>query len=189
MVGLNKVHEVPEIVVIADGAPWIWQQVSACLPFTNVEIVDFYHAAEQLATTARTLFDEGTDKAKSWLNEHRHILRHEGVEALLKKLRNSRRYRNKHGTYHRNYRFYYTDYRGRRRQGTGTPNRKQTNQIAEATQARHKMIRAGIVPPPASWDLPRNFAQVTQEYLRWGEKQGGKQRTGWSASHKKQRET
>jgi len=99
--GLSGTHKVPELVAIADGAPWIWEQVRTRLPFVDVEIVDFYHAAEQLASTARELYGQGTAQAKRWLQLHRHILRHEGVGPLLKKLRSTRRYRNGEGEMHR----------------------------------------------------------------------------------------
>lgn len=90
--GLSGISKAKELIAIADGASWIWEQIRTRLPVA-VEIVDFYHAAEHLATAARTLYGEGTPQAQRWLHDHRHILRHEGVKPLLKKLCNSRRYR------------------------------------------------------------------------------------------------
>jgi hypothetical protein len=99
--GLSGAHKAPQLVAIADGATWIWQQIETQLPFVDVQIVDFYHAAQQLATAARTFYGEGTPQAKRWLQKHRHILRHSGARNLIKKLCNSRRYRKKDKEMHR----------------------------------------------------------------------------------------
>ncbi|NIN99619.1 MAG: ISKra4 family transposase, partial [Anaerolineae bacterium] len=93
MVCLAGGHTIDELVAIADGAAWIWEQVRTRLPFVSTQIVDFYHAAEQIATAARALHGEGTQAAKNWLRDARHVLRHEGGRALLKKLKKSRHYR------------------------------------------------------------------------------------------------
>lgn len=80
------------IAVLGDGAEWIWNWVRDWLhPWTEqraeiVEIVDFWHAAERLATVAKALFGEGTEEAKQWLATWRHRL-HEGeIDALLAKM-------------------------------------------------------------------------------------------------------
>jgi len=81
------------IIAIADGAPWIWNQVRTRFPFADVEIVDFYHAAENIAKAANQMYGEGTDKAAKWLREKRPILRHQGGRELIRVLTRCRRYR------------------------------------------------------------------------------------------------
>ena len=58
------------IVVLGDGAGWIWHHVPDFLEFDGVEvveIVDFYHACEHLARVAGAVFGEGSAGAKEWL--------------------------------------------------------------------------------------------------------------------------
>jgi len=52
-------------VVIADGAPWIWNLAAAHFPYAT-EILDFYHASERLHEVARAVYGEGTAEAKAW---------------------------------------------------------------------------------------------------------------------------
>jgi hypothetical protein len=77
---------VQTVVVLADGAAWIWQQARDRLGLPGVavvEIVDFYHASEHLSTVADAVFGPGTAHARAWLDRHRHRLRHEGVGPVL----------------------------------------------------------------------------------------------------------
>lgn len=83
------------VIAIADGAAWIWEQVRTRLPFASVEIVDFYHAAENIGKAAKEMYGEGTPQAKEWLQKKRRMLRRQGVGRLLDTLVNSRRYRNR----------------------------------------------------------------------------------------------
>ena len=93
MVCLAGGHCTRELVAIADGAHWIWEQVRTRLPFADVQIVDFYHAAQQLAGVARCVYGEGTHYAIMWLKDKLQSLRRDGGKALLKKLRNTAAYR------------------------------------------------------------------------------------------------
>ncbi len=53
------------VVVLGDGAPWIWNLTAALFP-DRVEILDWYHADEHLSAVARGLYGEGTEKAAAW---------------------------------------------------------------------------------------------------------------------------
>ena len=48
-------HRANEVVVLGDGAAWIWQMASRPFPGA-VQIVDFFHAADHLATYAEARF-------------------------------------------------------------------------------------------------------------------------------------
>jgi hypothetical protein len=77
---------VQTVVVLADGASWMWQQARHHLGLPGVrvvEIVDFYHASAHLSTVADAVFGPGTAQARDWLDRHRHRLRHEGVGPVL----------------------------------------------------------------------------------------------------------
>jgi len=54
-----------EVVVVADGAPWIWNQAAEHLPDAT-QILDFYHASERLHTVGRAVYGEGTKAARQW---------------------------------------------------------------------------------------------------------------------------
>ena len=77
-----------EVVVIGDGAPWIWNQ--AALRFSRArQILDWYHASEHVWSCANELYGEGTKKAKAWANQMLRTLYEHGGQALLKRLRRS----------------------------------------------------------------------------------------------------
>ena len=53
--------------VVADGARWIWDALAS--EFRHVDgVLDVYHALEDLAQAARTLYGEGTGEAERWLD-------------------------------------------------------------------------------------------------------------------------
>ncbi len=53
------------LVVLGDGAPWIWNLAAEYFP-RQVEILDWYHADEHVSATARILYGEGSEKAAAW---------------------------------------------------------------------------------------------------------------------------
>lgn len=71
------------VVVIADGSPWIWN-IKADRWADATEILDFYHASEHLWTVGRALY--GEEKAKKWVEERLHRLRHGQEEDVLQGL-------------------------------------------------------------------------------------------------------
>jgi hypothetical protein len=75
-----------QVVFLGDGARWIWHQVRTQFSHPGVEvveIVDFYHASEQLGEVATAVFGAGTLLARSWWAEQRHILLHQGPAPVL----------------------------------------------------------------------------------------------------------
>lgn len=71
----------PEVVVLGDGAHWIWDQAAEHLG-TRVEIVDFFHAAEHVGAIASALYPDDPAAATAWATTQRHLLRTEGGEAF-----------------------------------------------------------------------------------------------------------
>ena len=88
--GLNRARL---IVVIGDGALWIWNLADLHFPWA-VQIVDFYHAAEHLAILARTLYPQDEIKRKSFYKRMRKKLKKGKVDAIVSELR-SMKYRGK----------------------------------------------------------------------------------------------
>ncbi len=81
--GLEKAGRV---VIIGDGAPWIWNLADDHFP-GSVRIVDFYHAKEHLGELARTLFPDDGEKRKNWRKEVVDDLWEGRLDEVLGKLR------------------------------------------------------------------------------------------------------
>jgi hypothetical protein len=71
------------ILVVADGAPWIWN-VAADRWAGAQEVLDFYHASEHLWELGRALYGEA--QARDWVESRLHELRHGQEEKFLAKI-------------------------------------------------------------------------------------------------------
>jgi hypothetical protein len=58
--------ELRAVVVLGDGAKWIWEHVATLFGSERTEIVDWYHASEHLWTVAKELHGEDTPETKAW---------------------------------------------------------------------------------------------------------------------------
>jgi hypothetical protein len=67
---------------LADGAPENWTFLA---PFTNTQVLDFFHATQYLDKVAKALHPRNQTHRKSWMDEHCHMLKHEigAAERLL----------------------------------------------------------------------------------------------------------
>ena len=74
------------VIVVADGAAWIWNIVADRLGWASGATLDFYHATEHLWTVAGALFGEGSEQAQAWVEGLRHKLRHGEHERVVKTL-------------------------------------------------------------------------------------------------------
>jgi len=75
----------PEVVVLGDGAHWIWNLAEDHFGH-RTEIVDFYHASEHLWDVAKALHGEGTAGARTWADQQIGGLLKEGVKPVLQAL-------------------------------------------------------------------------------------------------------
>jgi hypothetical protein len=80
------IDERREVVVLGDGAPWIWNLAAEHFP-KRVEILDWYHAKEHVSTTARVLYGEGTERSAQWRQEQLDRLWDDRVEEVIAGLR------------------------------------------------------------------------------------------------------
>jgi hypothetical protein len=82
------------MIVLADGAPWIWNGDALHFPPNRVEILDFYHASEHLGVVAKVAFGETSAKAKQWQTKQAAgLLKKGGARRVIKameRLRTSR---------------------------------------------------------------------------------------------------
>lgn len=74
------------VVVLGDGAPWIWHLAEVVFPH-RVEILDWYHADEHISAVARGLYGEGTEHAATWRTAQLDRLATAGVDQVIESLR------------------------------------------------------------------------------------------------------
>jgi hypothetical protein len=58
--------ELRPVVVLGDGAKWIWEHVATLFGEERTEIVDWYHASEHIWTAAKAVHGEDTPETKAW---------------------------------------------------------------------------------------------------------------------------
>lgn len=63
----------PEVVVLGDGALWIWNLAAEHFG-RRTEILDWYHATEHLWTLAKALHGDGTPAATAWVERAKTLL-------------------------------------------------------------------------------------------------------------------
>jgi hypothetical protein len=80
------IEETREVVVVGDGAPWIWNLAAEHFP-NRVEILDWYHAKEHVSATARVLYGEGTERSAQWRKEQLDRLWDDRVDEVIAGLR------------------------------------------------------------------------------------------------------
>jgi hypothetical protein len=71
-----------EVVVLGDGAEWIWNLAAEHFPGA-VEIVDWYHAAERIWELGRARYGEGTARTARWVERQLERLAKGEVRALV----------------------------------------------------------------------------------------------------------
>jgi len=74
------------VIVLGDGAPWIWTLADFYFP-DAVQIVDWYHAVEKLWEVARRLWPEDAPKVKAWVKRRETALYQGRVGAVTRALR------------------------------------------------------------------------------------------------------
>lgn len=75
-------HFAREVIVLADGAAWIWTLAAAQFP-GSLEIVDYFHAKQHLFAVARTVLGEGTPETKAWVKAREAELFLDRVSAVV----------------------------------------------------------------------------------------------------------
>lgn len=83
---LSGIERAQEVVVLGDGAEWIWN--IAGMHFSGcVEILDYYHACEHIWKLSGALYGEGSKRGKRWAETHCHRLKECGPASLLRSLK------------------------------------------------------------------------------------------------------
>jgi hypothetical protein len=74
------------VVVVGDGAEWIWTHAAPFLGLDGVqliEIVDIYHAYQHLEAVATAVFGQGSKLAQAWVEPLKKRLEEIGAEPIL----------------------------------------------------------------------------------------------------------
>lgn len=77
---------IQRVIVLADGAEWIWHQARCQLGLPGVEVVeilDFFHASQHLAQVANAVYGPESALGRQWLDRQCHALRHQGPAPVL----------------------------------------------------------------------------------------------------------
>ncbi len=77
------------VVVLGDGAPWIWGLAAEHFGAERTEIVDYWHATEHIWTVARALLGEDPDAVGVWAEAWCVDLLEHGPEPWLAALRSA----------------------------------------------------------------------------------------------------
>ena len=86
---------------------------------------------------------------------------------------------------------WFIDAAGKQKFFNGTRSKAETLRMAERLEYEHRQVRLGYRPVPGSADKHRKrpFAEVKDEYLAWGESQGGRGGRPWAPHHALMRRT
>ena len=71
-----------EVLVLADGARWIWNMGEDLLPHA-VQILDFSHAKEHLWAAAKIIYGEGSAFVTPWVKEREALLLEDKVQQVI----------------------------------------------------------------------------------------------------------
>jgi len=75
------------VVVLGDGAHWIWDLAAEQFGPERTEIVDYYHATEHVWTVARALYGDSSEPADTWAEAWCVDLLEHGPQPFLTALR------------------------------------------------------------------------------------------------------
>src|SRR5665811_1213027 len=78
------------VVVLGDGARWIWQEAAAAFGSERTEIVDWWHAAKHLWDLSKGVHGAETPETTAWAEQATHLLWRHGpapLRALLQQVR------------------------------------------------------------------------------------------------------
>lgn len=79
------VDDAEEVVMLGDGAEWIWNLTAMHFP-DAVQILDYYHACEYIHEVAEAHYGEGSRCGRRWAARHKQRLLEEGPEPLVRAL-------------------------------------------------------------------------------------------------------
>lgn len=82
-------RQAQKVVVLGDGAPWIWGIAAQYFPWA-IQIVDLYHAREHLANLGKVVYGPTSTQAKQWAAARSDKLDEGDVEAVVASMKRLR---------------------------------------------------------------------------------------------------
>jgi hypothetical protein len=82
-----------EVILLGDGAAWIWEQMASVLGEKTICITDWYHVTEHVWDCSRQLFGEASEAGKKWAEGMKTMLWEGRSADALAQLENDRRQR------------------------------------------------------------------------------------------------
>jgi hypothetical protein len=76
-------HAAKEVVVLGDGAPWLWFMFARQFPGA-IQILDYYHACDHLAKIAEAIYGKDTDLSRQWQKTRQAQLKDNQLGAVLR---------------------------------------------------------------------------------------------------------
>jgi hypothetical protein len=80
-----------EVILLGDGAAWIWEQVAGVLGEKTVCITDWYHVMEHVWACGKVMFGQQTPETIAWVKERETMLWEGRYEQLRERLDDERR--------------------------------------------------------------------------------------------------
>jgi hypothetical protein len=74
-------EDAAELIIVSDGAQWIWELVELHFP-DAIQIIDWFHACEYLMPVAKQAFNDKIQQ-QQWLNTTRDALWHGDLETVI----------------------------------------------------------------------------------------------------------
>ena len=74
------------VVVLGDGARWIWEHVATTFGSERIEILDWYHCCQHLWAVGNAVHGADTPQAEAWVSHAKEVIWHDGPDALLRLL-------------------------------------------------------------------------------------------------------
>jgi hypothetical protein len=80
-----------EVILLGDGAAWIWEHVAGVLGERTICITDWYHVMEHLWACGKALFGQQTPQTIAWVKERETLLWEGRHQQLVQELEEERR--------------------------------------------------------------------------------------------------
>jgi hypothetical protein len=71
------------VVVIGDGAKWIWEHVATTFGSERIEILDWYHCAQHVWAVGAAVHGTGTPETAAWVNHAKGLVWEHGPGPLM----------------------------------------------------------------------------------------------------------
>ena len=78
------------VVILGDGAKWIWEHVATTFGSERVEILDWYHCCQHLWAVANAVHGADTPQAATWVDHAKELIWQDPPAALLRLLASCR---------------------------------------------------------------------------------------------------